>query len=86
MLERHSWWKVSFILQVGNRRRRHTHVQRPNSHCQSEGMSFLKGIFRGVYVDGGGNMQKQHDQLTVIWKLVMISGLISGRLDGFEHS
>lgn len=50
------------------------------------GHEFLKGIFRGVYVDGGGNMQKQHDQLTVIWKLVMISGLISGRLDGFEHS
>ena len=31
-------------------------------------------------------MQKQHDPLTVIWKLVIISGLISGRLDGFEHS
>ena len=29
---------------------------------------------------------KQHDQLTVIWILVMISGLISGRLDGFERS
>ena len=37
-------------------------------------------------MEGGGNMQKQHDQLTVIWKLVIISGLISGRLDGFEHS
>ena len=49
------------------------------------GHEFLKGIFRGVYVEGGGSM-KQHDQLTVIWKLVMISGLISGRLDGFERS
>ena len=77
----------SFIYFAGGQQKEKAFsCPKTNSPLPVSGHEFLQGIFRGVYVEGGGNMQKQHNPLTVIWKLVIISGLISGHLDGFEHS
>ena len=67
--------KVALLRKSAILGRRWTHVPKTQtSLCQPGGQELLKGSFRSVSVEGGGQMQKQHSQLwqsSWNWSLVV---------------